>query len=193
MYLCLTTKALFIGADKLSPDLAKATLLHHAPPDIPEALYFVSYASNSHNSHKRRTYLGQEGLTIACYCCIMATLQVPSTRKPSEPAGPMPGLVKYTIPSDWWDHETVVGYPGDKGAENDGVKEILEVVSLLEEAGIPCCITDVVALQYYGASRVRSSVSAIFTSLQNLRLLITNYARTGESASLQYSCQMLKS
>jgi hypothetical protein len=105
----------------------------------------------------------------------------------------MPGLVKYTMPSNWSSHETLVGYPGDKVAENDGVNEILEVVSLLEEADIPCCITDVVALQYYGARRVRSSVSAVFTSLQNLRLLITNYARTGESASLQYSCQRLKS
>lgn len=90
-------------------------------------------------------------------------------------------------PSDWWHYEIVAGYLGDKGAENEGVKEILEVVSLLEEAGIPCCNTDVMAVQYYGASRVRSSVSAVFTSLQNLGLLITNSARTGESASLQYS------
>ena len=44
---------------------------------------------------------------------------------------------------------------GDEEASEHGVPEILEVVAILKEAGIPCCAVCNCALIYYGAKRIR--------------------------------------
>ena len=57
--------------------------------------------------------------------------------------------------------ESVNGFPGDIQPLKDGVYEMLEVMSLLNGVGIPCCAVAEPALCYYGAERcidVRSSV-----------------------------------
>lgn len=59
-------------------------------------------------------------------------------------------------PSNFLEHETVVGYPSDRWAKNDGVDDVLDIVSLFETEGLRCCILDVVALQYYGSERLRN-------------------------------------
>ena len=53
-------------------------------------------------------------------------------------------------------HSTVVGEPSDEWARNDGVDDVLNIVSLFEEEDIRCCIFDVMALQYYGSERLRN-------------------------------------
>lgn len=49
--------------------------------------------------------------------------------------------------------ESVIGFPEDIQPKKKGVAEILEVVSLLGEAKIPCCVVAEAALIYYGAAR----------------------------------------
>ena len=49
-------------------------------------------------------------------------------------------------PANFLEHETVVGYPSDQWARNDGVEDVLDIVQLFEEEGLRCCILDVVAL-----------------------------------------------
>lgn len=61
-----------------------------------------------------------------------------------------------SFPANFLSHETVVGYKNDWPPTNDGADDILSIVSLLEKAGLRCCILDVVALEYYGSGRVRN-------------------------------------
>jgi hypothetical protein len=90
------------------------------------------------------------------------TLQASNSSKAeSEPVvlQPNPGFLLRNPPPDWETHETVVGLPGDEVPPNDGLDGILKVITLFETTKIPCCIIDVIALQYYGARRVRWDVS----------------------------------
>ena len=65
------------------------------------------------------------------------------------------------FPVNFLEHETVAGYPTDEWPRNDGVDDVLDIVSLIEKGCIRCCIFDVVALQYYGSERLRNvSVTA---------------------------------
>ena len=54
------------------------------------------------------------------------------------------------------DHETLVGYPGDKYPGNAGADDILALISYLENEGLRCCIIEVMALQYYGSERMQN-------------------------------------
>ena len=65
-------------------------------------------------------------------------------------------------PANFLEHETVIGYPSDEWPRNDGVDDVLDIVSLFEEEGLRCCILDVMALQYYGSGRLRT-VSVVST------------------------------
>ncbi|KAL4903628.1 hypothetical protein BDW74DRAFT_179622 [Aspergillus multicolor] len=49
------------------------------------------------------------------------------------------------------------GLLGDKYPENGGVTDIRQVTRILEDAGIPCCMTGASALNWFGASRIRPS------------------------------------
>lgn len=60
------------------------------------------------------------------------------------------------FPVNFLEHETIVGYPSDEWARNDGVDDVLDIVSLFEKENLRCCIFDVVALQYYGSERLRN-------------------------------------
>lgn len=66
------------------------------------------------------------------------------------------------FPVNFLEHETVAGYPTDEWPRNDGVDDVLDLVSLFEKEYIRCCIFDVVALQYYGSERLRN-VSVVTT------------------------------
>ncbi len=66
------------------------------------------------------------------------------------------------FPANYLEHETVVEYHSDEWPRNDGVDDVLDIVSLFEEEDLRCCILDVVALQYYGSERLRT-VSVILT------------------------------
>ena len=46
------------------------------------------------------------------------------------------------------------GLPGDRIPENDTV-DIRKVLCIFENAGIPCCMSGVSALVWFGAGRVR--------------------------------------
>ena len=50
--------------------------------------------------------------------------------------------------------ESVVGYSEDRRPSNRGIKEIAEVVRILEDCGISCCMVEESALAYYGSMRV---------------------------------------
>jgi hypothetical protein len=50
--------------------------------------------------------------------------------------------------------ESVQGYPTDEAPKRNGVKEIKEVVDILSEANIPCCMVAESALIYYGTTRI---------------------------------------
>ena len=60
------------------------------------------------------------------------------------------------FPENFLDHETLVGYPGDKPPPNAGADAVLEIVSLFEHEGLSCCIVEVMALQYYGSERMEN-------------------------------------
>lgn len=61
-----------------------------------------------------------------------------------------------SFPANFLSHETVVGYENDRPPTNDGADDVLIIVSLLEKAGLRCCILGGMALQYYGSERVRN-------------------------------------
>ena len=50
--------------------------------------------------------------------------------------------------------ESVIGFPSDIRPSGQGVKEMLEVISILEDASIPCCVVAEAALIYFGAGRM---------------------------------------
>lgn len=50
--------------------------------------------------------------------------------------------------------ESVQGYPMDESPKQNGIKEIKEVVDVLSEASIRCCMVAENALIYYGATRI---------------------------------------
>ncbi|CAD6569953.1 MAG: hypothetical protein ASARMPRED_003330 [Alectoria sarmentosa] len=50
--------------------------------------------------------------------------------------------------------ESVIGFPSDIRPSRHGVKEMLEVISILEDASIPCCVVAEAALIYFGAGRM---------------------------------------
>ena len=52
--------------------------------------------------------------------------------------------------------ESVQGYAADRQPAQGGVKDILKVVKMLEDAGLPCCMVAEPALIYYGTGRVKS-------------------------------------
>lgn len=57
--------------------------------------------------------------------------------------------------------------PAEKEAsgKGHGTLEILEIIGVLEKAGIPNCIVGVSALMYYGAKRVRDVINSDTISL----------------------------
>jgi hypothetical protein len=50
--------------------------------------------------------------------------------------------------------ESVQGYATDQQPVSDGVEEMVQVVKILEDAAVPCCMVAEAALIYYGAGRV---------------------------------------
>jgi hypothetical protein len=62
--------------------------------------------------------------------------------------------------------------PDDIEADVDGraMVEILQVVKILEDARIPCCLVDVAALRYYGAPRGGSvsQIHSVISQVPNL-------------------------
>lgn len=50
--------------------------------------------------------------------------------------------------------ESVIGFAGDIRPARQGVKEMLEVVSILKDIHIPCCAIAEAALIYFGAARL---------------------------------------
>jgi hypothetical protein len=52
--------------------------------------------------------------------------------------------------------ESVRGYGPDRQPVQVGVKDMLKVVKILEEAAVPCCMVAEVALIYYGTGRVKT-------------------------------------
>ena len=73
------------------------------------------------------------------------------------------------------------------GSFGHGNLEMLDVVTLLETAGITCCMVGVYALRYYGAWRVidvrknlRGPIAHMFPNLRN---------RRGKCACLQTGCR----
>lgn len=62
-------------------------------------------------------------------------------------------------------HEDVAGFAGDPRPVHE---DIVGIISILENAGIPCCFVNEYALIYYGAGR-KQNVGDILTQL-NLRL-----------------------
>ena len=73
------------------------------------------------------------------------------------------------FPTNFLQHETVVGYPTDRFPLNDGVDDVLDVISLFETESVRCCIFNEMALQYYGSERLRNVSVAI------PKYLITEY------------------
>lgn len=49
---------------------------------------------------------------------------------------------------------SVQGYPTDEHPFNNGIKNMVEVVKILEDASVPCCMIAEPALIYYGTGRV---------------------------------------
>lgn len=70
-------------------------------------------------------------------------------------------------------HVSVIGYPGDKPCgESNGVRQIAEVVKILEDAGVPCCMVAEPPLIYYGTGRtmiVRELSSFFVNALMTCR------------------------
>lgn len=69
-------------------------------------------------------------------------------------------------------HVSVTGYPGDKYCKQSGVPQIAEVVKILENAGVPCCMVAEPPLIYYGTGRtmiVRELSSFFITALMTCR------------------------
>ena len=52
--------------------------------------------------------------------------------------------------------ESLQGYATDQQPVQGGVKDILKVVRMLEDAGVPCCMVAEPALIYYGTGRVKT-------------------------------------
>jgi hypothetical protein len=49
----------------------------------------------------------------------------------------------------------IYGFPDDKSPEKNGALAILKVASILNDAGIQCCMTGTSALIFFGAARGR--------------------------------------
>ena len=73
------------------------------------------------------------------------------------------------FPPNFLQHETVVGYPTDRFPLNDGVDDVLDVISLFEMESVRCCVFHEMALQYYGSERLRN------VSVATPKYLITEY------------------
>ena len=98
------------------------------------------------------------------------------------------------FPANYLEHETVVGYPSDEWPRNDGVDDVLDVVSLFEKEVLRCCILDVVALQYYGSERLRN-VSVIISRRNRgyiLMLLTQDWCICVPTHSLSKATSLLK-
>ncbi|EEP78149.1 predicted protein [Uncinocarpus reesii 1704] len=54
--------------------------------------------------------------------------------------------------------DEITGYPGDISVSNNGIKEAAEVIRVLEDAQVPCCMVAEPALIYYGTGRVMTAV-----------------------------------
>lgn len=50
--------------------------------------------------------------------------------------------------------ESVIGFPSDIRPGRQGVKEMLEVISILKDTEVPCCAIAEAALIYFGAARL---------------------------------------
>ena len=54
------------------------------------------------------------------------------------------------------DDESVQSYFTDRQPLQGGVNDILKIVTMLEGAGIPCCLVAELALIYYGTGRIKT-------------------------------------
>jgi hypothetical protein len=66
--------------------------------------------------------------------------------------------------------ESVQGYATDQEPVQGGVKDILKVVRMLEDAGVPCRMVAEPALIYYGTERVKTACKQPFDSQAHTRM-----------------------
>ncbi len=69
--------------------------------------------------------------------------------------------------------ESVQGYATDQRPVQSGVKDILKVIRMLEDAGVPCCMVAEPALIYYGTGRVKTVCEQTRVSKHIYRCLIS--------------------
>ena len=131
-----------------------------------------SFDSSSSSSHENdppefnQTYKLQRKLVFDGQIVIVPDKFVESKKPVVSTRSQVDWLPRYSdgtrFPANFLWHETVVGYPSDRWARNDGVDDVLDIVSLFEEENLRCCIFEVVALQYYGSERCRNVCIIMF-------------------------------
>ena len=92
---------------------------------------------------------------------------VVSTKSHIAAPGPLPESKSSTTVSPMM-AVSVRGYPTDKTPLRQGLDEIMTVIRVLEDVGIPCCMVAEPALLYYGTTRMMS-VCTLQSSKQALR------------------------